>query len=118
MIGFELLTPPPIGAGTQFRARMGRSGLQMLVEFTEFDRPRRLGSRTTSPIMTTRGVITFTADGHGTVMRWDWQVRPWGWLRVLGPLLGPVGGRMERKIWTGLKHYLESDNLESDPDPT
>jgi ribosome-associated toxin RatA of RatAB toxin-antitoxin module len=48
MTGVELLTPLPIGLGTQFRARMGRAGTQMLVELTEFDRPHRLGSRTTS----------------------------------------------------------------------
>lgn len=65
--------------------------------------------------MTTQGVITFSPDGHDTVMSWDWQVQPKRWLRMLGPLLGLVGGRMERKIWTGLKRYLESGNA---PDPT
>jgi hypothetical protein len=30
------------------------------------------------------------------------------WLRMLGPLSGPLGSRMERKIWTGLKHQLET----------
>ena len=48
MTSVELLTPPPIGLGTRFRARMGRAGTQMLMELTEFDRPRRLGSRTVS----------------------------------------------------------------------
>jgi Polyketide cyclase / dehydrase and lipid transport len=43
MAGVELLTAPPIGRGTRFRARMGRAGTQMLVELTEFDRPHRLG---------------------------------------------------------------------------
>jgi hypothetical protein len=42
-------------------------------------------------------------------MSWDWQVRPKGWLRMLGPLSGPLGSRMERMIWTGLKHQLEDD---------
>jgi hypothetical protein len=40
-------------------------------------------------------------------MSWDWQVRPMGWMRMLGPLVGALGGRMERRIWTGLKHQLE-----------
>ncbi len=88
----ELLTPPPIGLGAQFRARMGRAGTATLVELTEFDRPHRLGSRTTSWMMETSGVII--ADNDGTVMSWDWQVRPKGWLRALGPLAGPLGGRM------------------------
>jgi carbon monoxide dehydrogenase subunit G len=107
MTGVELLTPLPIGLGTRFRARMGRAGLQMLVELTEFDRPHRLGSRTTSSLMETSGALTFTADAGGTVMSWDWQARPKGWLRVLGPRFGPLGGRMERRIWTRLKHQLE-----------
>jgi hypothetical protein len=111
MTGVELLTPLPIGLGTRFRARMGRAGLQMLVELTEFDRPHRLGSRTTSSMMQTSGALTFTADRDGTVMGWDWQVRPKGWLRALGPLAGPFGGRMERRIWTGLKHMLENDEV-------
>lgn len=76
--------------------------MQMLVELTEFDRPHRLGSRTTSSMMETSGALTFAADNDGTVMNWDWQVRPKGWLRTLGPLAGPLGGRMERKIWTAL----------------
>ena len=108
MTSVELLTTLPIGLGTRFRARMGRAGTQMLVELTEFDRPHQLGSRTTSSMMETSGALTFAADGEGTVMSWDWQVRPKGWMRALGPLFGPLGGRMERRIWTGLKHQLET----------
>jgi carbon monoxide dehydrogenase subunit G len=115
MIGVELLTRPPIGQGTQFRARMGRSGMDMLVELTEFDRPLRLASRTTSALMNTHGAITFTADRGGTVMSWDWKVRPRGWLRLLGPLLGPIGGRMERQTWSGLKRHLESGDKPHEP---
>jgi hypothetical protein len=87
---------------------MGRAGTQMLVELTEFDRPHRLGSRTASSMMQTSGALTFAADGDGTVMSWDWQVRPKGWMRMLGPLFGPLGGRMERRIWTSMKQYLEN----------
>jgi len=110
MIDAELLTPPPIGPGTRFRAHMGRSRRGMLVELTEFDRPHRLGSHTTSSVMTTRGALTFTADDDDTVMVWNWQVQARGWLRLMGPLIGPLGGRMERKIWTSLKRHLESDD--------
>jgi carbon monoxide dehydrogenase subunit G len=109
MAGVELLTPPPIGRGTRFRTRMGKAGTQMLVELTDFDRPHLLGSRTTSSMMQTSGALTFTADGEGTVMGWDWQVRPKGWMRMLGPLFGPLGGRMERRIWTSMKRYLETN---------
>ena len=115
MTGVELLTPLPIGRGTRFRARMGRAGTQMLVELTEFDRPHRLGSRTTSSMMDTSGALTFAADGDGTVMSWDWQVHPKGWLRLLGPVFGPLGGRMERRIWASLKRHLENAAARSAP---
>ena len=104
----ELLTTLPIGRGTRFRAVMGGAGTEMLVDIVEFDRPNRLGSRTTSSLMTTAGTLSFTPDGDGTLMAWDWQVRPKGWLRAMGPLFGVIGARMERRIWTGLKHWLES----------
>jgi hypothetical protein len=87
---------------------MGRAGTPMLVELTEFDRPHRLGSRTASSMMQTSGALTVADGGDGTVMSWDWQVRPTGWMRMLGPLSGPLGGRMERRIWTSLKRYLEN----------
>jgi len=80
----------------------------MLVELTEFDRPHRIGSRTTSSMMQTSGTLTFTANGDGTVMSWAWQVHPKGWLRMLGPLFGPLGGGVERRIWASLKRYLEN----------
>lgn len=107
MKAVELLTPPPIGAGTRFRASMGGTGTAMLVELTDVDRPRRLGSRTSSELMETSGALSFAPAGTGTVMAWDWQVTPKGWLRLLGPLFGVIGGRMERRIWGGLKGYLE-----------
>ena len=108
MTEVELLTPEPVGLGTRFRARMGNAGMDMLVELTEFDRPHRLGSLTTSSMMETSGTLTFTTDADATLMVWDWQVRPKGRFRTLGPLVGPIGRRMERKIWTGLKRRLEA----------
>ena len=109
MTEVELLTPEPVSLGSRFRARMGRAGTVMLVELTQFDRPHRLRSLTTSSMMETSGSLTFTPDADATVMTWDWQVRPKGWLRALGPLVGSMGRRMERRIWTGLKRQLEDD---------
>lgn len=107
MTQVELLTPEPIGVGSRFRARMGKAGMDMLVELTVFDRPHRLGSVTTSSMMETSGTLSFTGDGGATVMAWDWQVRPKGWFRLFGPLVAPIGARMERSIWAGLKQHLE-----------
>jgi uncharacterized protein YndB with AHSA1/START domain len=109
MTEVELLTPEPIGLGSRFRARMGKAGTDMQVELISFDRPHRLGSITTSSMMETSGTLTFTPEADATVMTWDWQVRPKGWFRLLGPLVGPMGRRMERGIWTGLKRKLEDE---------
>ena len=110
MTDVELLTPAPIGLGTRFLAHMAKADMEMVIELTEFERPHRLGSLPTSSTMATSGWLTLAAEGDETVMGWDWRVRPKGWFRLLGPLVGPLGGRMERRIWTGLKHKLESDD--------
>jgi hypothetical protein len=108
MTSCELLTPEPVGKGSRFRAVM-RGRMPMDVTLTEFDRPRRVGSRTTSSQMETSGTIVFSSDGAATVMRWDWQARPRGWLRLLGPLFGAAGRRMERRIWASLRDQLEAE---------
>ena len=66
MTDVELLTPLPIGLGTRFLAHMGKEGMEMLVELTEYERPHRLGSRTTSKLMETSGALTLTSEGDGT----------------------------------------------------
>jgi hypothetical protein len=107
----ELLTPLPIGQGTRFRAYLGKTRKEMLVERTDFDRPHLLGSRTTSSMMETSGALTLVSEGDGTagtVIAWDWQVSPKGWTRLFWPVFGLMGARMERKIWTGLKEQLEN----------
>ncbi|MDQ0802121.1 hypothetical protein QF050_003760 [Arthrobacter sp. SLBN-112] len=109
MTDVELLTPEPIGLGTRFRARMGNAGMDMLVELTEFDRPHRLSSMTTNPMMETSGSLSFTPDREATIMSWDWQVRPKGWFRMFWPLVGPLGRRQERRIWAGLMRRLEAE---------
>jgi hypothetical protein len=40
-------------------------------------------------------------------MRWTWNLRPRGLLKLLGPLVARMGRRQEEAIWTGLKRYLE-----------
>lgn len=68
----------------------------MLVELTEFDRPHRLGSHTTSSIMETSGTLSFAPEAEATVMTWDWQVRSKGWFRLISPLDRSVAAWNER----------------------
>lgn len=83
--------------------------MEMLVELTGFDRPNRLGSRTTSPVMETTDALTFAAKDEGTIMSWDWQVRPMGLAADARPAVRPPRQPHGAQDWTGLKHQLEDD---------
>jgi len=113
MLRSEKVTDGPIGVGTRFRAtaRSGRRLVEMLIEITEYDRARRLGSRTTMSSVDVNGGLTFEPVDGATRMSWSWEVSPKGPLRLLGPLVARLGRRQEQTIWTGLKAQLEG------PDP-
>jgi hypothetical protein len=69
--------------------------------------PGPVTSRTASSMMETTGGLTFAAEGGGTVMSWDWQGSRGAGCGCSIRWPGPLGGRIERRIWTGLKHQLE-----------
>ena len=105
----ERISDGPIGLGTRFRAEivsMGRT-VEMIIEFTGYDRPRRLASATHMSSMDTHGGLTFDPVPEGTRMRWTWDVEPRGILRLMRPLVAWMGRRQEQRIWTSLKHLLE-----------
>jgi uncharacterized protein YndB with AHSA1/START domain len=106
----ELLTPEPVTAGASFRVQVRSQGelLPMTVTYTEFRRPHRLGSRTTAEAMEIAGALTFTPEAGGTRLAWQWELRPKGWLVLLGPLIRIVGSQQEERIWGALKRRLES----------
>lgn len=111
MLSVEKLSAGPIGGGTRFRAQMrsGGRGAPMLIEFTTFERPLRLGSRASFLGMTSTGELTFEPRGDATLMRWTWDVVPRGVLRFLSPIVAWIGRRQEREIWSELKHCLEQE---------
>ena len=100
----------PIGVGTRWEAEMktgGRSAA-MTIEVTAYERPRRLASSTRLSNMDIRGALTFaTGPGGETRMRWSWDLKPRGVLRVMTPLLARMGRRREKVVWSNLKHLLE-----------
>jgi Polyketide cyclase / dehydrase and lipid transport len=106
----EQTTPGPIGRGTRFRAEttatMGRTA-DMVIEWTDFERPRRLASSTYMSAMDIHGTLTFDQVPAGTRMRWWWEITPRGLLRLVRPLVARLGQRQERANWAGLKRYLE-----------
>jgi hypothetical protein len=106
----EQVTEGPIGVGTRYRAELVSMGrpVQMDIEFTGHDRPRRLASTTHVSFMETRGGLAFDPIPGGTRMRWSWEVQPRGILKLMGPLAAGMGRRQERRIWTGFKRLLEA----------
>ena len=103
-------TDGPVGVGTRFEAQMATRPrpMYMVTELTGFARPHRLELRTTSGFAEVRGAMTFDEVDGGTRMRWCWELRPHGALRLAGPVLGWVGRRQEAAIWAALKEHLES----------
>jgi uncharacterized protein YndB with AHSA1/START domain len=110
MRGSEKITEGPIGVGTRYRAEVvtGRQVVPMVIEVTEFERPRMLASTTRMSSMDIRYALTFAPVSQGTRMRWVGDVEPKGWLRLLTPWVGWVGRRQELRIWTSLKELLEA----------
>jgi hypothetical protein len=110
MTSVDKLSAGEIGLGTEFRAEVMSGGkpLSMVIEFTSFERPYRLGSRTIMPGMVILGELTFESVGDATRMRWAWNMQPTGAMRLIKPLIVLMGRRQEREIWTGLKRCLET----------
>lgn len=106
----EKASAGPIGVGTRWLAATarGRRRIPMTIEVTAYERPRRLASRTRLAGMDIDGQLSFEPVTGGTRMRWCWDLRPHGPLRLLGPLIARVGARQEREIWSSLKRFLET----------
>lgn len=110
MTDVRMASPDPIGVGSRFRAVMTGAGgaTEMTIEFTAFNRPYRLSSKTHLANMEIAGTLVFEPIREGTRMRWIWDLRPRGFLWLLSPVVRRLGERQERRIWTGLKQVLEA----------
>jgi len=106
----EKVTGGPVGKGTVFRSAVRAAGraTDMRSELTGYRRPPWLASRTTMAQADIAGTLNFEPVPGGTRMRWAWVVRPKGASRLLTPVIGRLGRRQERAIWTGMKRYLEA----------
>ena len=110
MVRAVQISEGPIGEGTRFHTElrtMGRT-MPMVVEFTGYERPSRLASATRLSMMETDGALTFEPVPGGTRMRWSWDVRPCGAMKLMAPFVAVLGRRQEREIWGRLKRLLES----------
>jgi hypothetical protein len=110
MTSSEKVTAGPVGVGTRSHATTRNRGkpLDMVVEVTGLERPRRMDTRTHMATMDVDGGLTFEPTPAGTGLRWAWNVRPAGALALIRPLMGMIGRANERRIWAGLKRHLEA----------
>jgi len=110
MVRAEQVTEGPIGKGTRFAAAAKSMGREqdMLIEFTTYERPKKLASTTSMSSADISGTLTFEEDVIGTRLHWSWDVKPKGARKLLAPLMARVGKHQEEEIWAGLKQYLES----------
>ncbi|HYN29162.1 MAG TPA: SRPBCC family protein [Dermatophilaceae bacterium] len=108
------VTPGPVGAGTRFDATVMSRGtpLRVTIEYTSFERPHRIDSSSVMGGATMQGHVQCDPTPAGTRFSWDWVVTVTGPARFAGPLIGLIGRRRERTIWTGLKLHLEGTNNE------
>ena len=105
----EMVTQGPIGVGSKFHCVMtGAWAADVAVEFTEFVRPRRLGSTSHISNMNINGTLLFEPQGQSTKLKWLWNIEPRGFLKLLGPMVRRMGKRQELAIWTGLKKVMEA----------
>ncbi len=106
----DKVTDGPIGVGTKFHSVMTGVGgaADMTIEFTEFDRPRRIAETTHMSNMNIKGVLAFEPVPEGTRMTWLWDLEPRGFYKMLGPLIRRIGERQELRIWSELKMVLET----------
>jgi uncharacterized protein YndB with AHSA1/START domain len=105
----EKTSKGPVGRGSRFIAipkGMGPRGV-MSVEVVDYDRPGRLTTAIRSSYLDVDGTLTFAAVDGGTRMRWSWDMRLHGPMKVFSPLVQAIGPRWERRNWVGLKEYLE-----------
>ena len=116
MTAVSLLSDSQIGHGSRFAATMKSRTrtFTMMIEFTDFERPTRLGSVSTVGTMRTEGALTFAPQGSGTLMSWSWNIRLHGVTKLAAPVVSWMGRRQERAIWTGLKMMLEATTSNGD----
>jgi uncharacterized protein YndB with AHSA1/START domain len=105
----EKLSPGPIGPRTRFQAEAAALGrtVGMTIEYTIYERPRRLASSIHMATADIVGTLRFDPVPGGTRMGWSWEMRLRRLYKLLTPIIAGEGRRQERANWAGLKRFLE-----------
>ncbi len=108
----EQLTDGPPRLGTRVRERTKGPGgreFEQIVEFTEFDRPRRVHVHIVEGPFPVDATWSFEPDGEGTRVRFVTDGNMRGVMRVLQPLAKLFLGRRMTGFHRNLRRNLEAD---------
>jgi hypothetical protein len=106
------LTEGPIGRGTRFmlRARFGAGvTLDFPYELVEYDRPRTLVFAGSTTFFSYRERVSFIAEGPGTTIDWDAEMRLASLLAIGNPILSLVYQRIGDDATSGIVPALERE---------
>ena len=107
----EQLTPGEPGLGTRVRERTkppGGKEFEQIVEFTEFDRPRRFTAHIVEGPQPVDGTWMLRPDGDATEVTFVAEGEMRGAIRLLGPLTGRLIARQFAGYHETLRRNLES----------
>ena len=107
----EQLTEGPPGLGTRVRERTkppGAKEFEQIVEFAEFDRPRRLRVHVVEGPYPIDGTWSFEPDGDGTRVRFAAEGQVHGTTRAFEPILKRLIARQFAGYHRNLRRNVES----------
>ena len=108
----EQLTDGPPRLGTRIRERTKAPGgkeFEQIVEFTEFDRPRRVHVHIVEGPFPVDAIYSFEPDGEGTRVHFVTEGEMRGLARVLQPVLELIMGRRMTGFHRNLRRNIETD---------
>lgn len=120
IVSAHKVTPGPIGPGTRFTQQtrtLGRVS-DVAIELVDHQRPEHLSWHITSSGMDVHGEEQFVDRGDETEVHWVWHFTTRGALRLLGPVVGLAGSRLEHRIWADMKRTLDSNRRPGRPSAT
>lgn len=110
IISARKATPGPVGPGSRFTQQtktLGRVS-DVTIDLLEYHRPDHLSWHITSSGMDVHGREELTATPEATEVHWVWEFAARGPLRLLGPLVGLGGRRLERRVWSDMQRALNA----------
>jgi uncharacterized protein YndB with AHSA1/START domain len=111
MLRAEQMSAGPVGRGTQFRTEVTNNGrsMEMIYEFTAYERPQRLAACTIKGPIDVQGTETFAPVPGGTRFRWVMEMKPRGVFKLLAPLISRGFGKTLDTLLANIKRLLEAE---------